>query len=100
MGLFKKKIVKEIYDGAWGHLVSDHKIDVDTLSRDIRCVDKPGVIDGDIPVTLLRVFRLSDVAQKGISVTGWETVDQHPDLILFGSYLTRANTAHLQRKRP
>ncbi len=100
MGLFKKKVVKEIYDGAWGHLVSDHKIDVDTLSRDIRCVDKAGVIDGNAPVTLLRVFRLSDVQQKGITVTGWETFDQHPDLLLFEGYLTGANEAHLERKRP
>ncbi len=100
MGLFKKKVVKEIYDGAWGHLVSDHKIDVDTLSRDIRCVDKAGVIDGNAPVTLLRVFRLSDVQQKGITVTGWETFDQYPELLLFEGYLTRTNVAKLQRKRP
>ncbi len=100
MGLFKKRIVKEIYDGAWGHLVSEHKMDVDTLTKDVRCVDKSGFIDGDIPVTLLRVFRLSDAGKKGITVTGWETFDQHPDLLLFEGYLNRTNTAHLERKRP
>ena len=26
MGLFKKKVVKDIDGGAWGHLVSVHKI--------------------------------------------------------------------------
>ena len=43
MGLFKKKVVKEIYDGAWGHLVSVHGIDVDTLSKEMRCVDRSGL---------------------------------------------------------
>lgn len=32
MGLFKKRIIKEIDGGAWGHLVSVHKMDVDTLT--------------------------------------------------------------------
>jgi len=100
MWLFRKKVVKEIYGGAWGHLFNDHKIDVDTLSRQIRCVDKPGVTDEGVPVVLLRVFRLSDVQQKGITVTGWETFDQHPALALFEGYLTWANVAHLERKRP
>jgi hypothetical protein len=42
MGIFsrKPKVVKEIYGGVWGHLVSEHKIDVDTLSKEMRCVDR------------------------------------------------------------
>jgi hypothetical protein len=103
MGLFsrKPKIVKEIYGGIWGHLVSVHGITVDTLSSDIRCVDKPGTLDKGIPVTLLRVFRLSEVAKKGITVNGWETFDQNPDLILFEGYLNEQNNeAHLERKEP
>jgi hypothetical protein len=90
MGLFnrKPKVVKEIYGGTWGHLVSVHGINVDTLSSDIRCVDKAGTLKEGIPVTLLRVFRLSEVAKKTITITGWETFDQNPDLILFEGYLT------------
>ena len=101
MGLFsrKPKVVKEIYGGIWGHLVSAHGIDVDTLSKDMRCVDKAGTLDGSIPVTLLRVFRLNDVAKRGVTITGWETFDQHPDLVLFEGYLTSKNEAHLERKR-
>ncbi len=101
MGLFsrKPKVVKEIHDGAWGHMVNEHKVDVDTLSKDIRCVEKPVVVDGGAPATLLRVFRLSDVAKTGITVTGWETFDQYPELILFEGYLTARNEAHLERKR-
>ena len=38
MGLFKKKVIKEIEGGVWGHLVSVHHIDVDTISKELRCV--------------------------------------------------------------
>lgn len=103
MGLFsrKPKIIKEIYGGTWGHLVQEHGITVDVLSKDIRCVEKPGSIDGGVvPVTLLRVFSLSEVKKKGITITGWETFDQYPDLILFeGYYDARKNRAHLEHKR-
>jgi len=99
MGLFKKKVVKEIHDGAWGHLVNVHKIDVDTLSREIRCVECEGNLDGMGQVMLMRVFRPKDAEAKGVVVTGWETFDQYPDLILFEGYLTRSNEAYLERKR-
>lgn len=98
-GLFKPKIVKEIYGGAWGHLVRDHNITVDVLSKEMRCVDKPGVIDDNKPATLIRVFRLIDLKNKGIKVTGWETFNQYPELILFEGYLTLNNVAHLERKK-
>jgi hypothetical protein len=39
-GLFKPRIVNEIRDGVWGHLVHDHGLTVDTLSKNIRCVKK------------------------------------------------------------
>jgi hypothetical protein len=99
MGLFsrKPKIVKEIYGGAWGHLVQTHGLTVEVLSNNIRCVDKPGVKDG-FQVTFLRVFSLSDVEKKGITIAGWETFDQHPELIMFEGYLIGSNQAHLERK--
>ena len=98
MGLFKKKVVKEIYGGAWGHLVSVHKIDVDTLSREFRCVEPEGALDSKV-VTFMRVFKPREAEQEGVVVAGWETFDQHPDLIHFEGYLTRSNEAHLERKR-
>ena len=100
MGIFSKKPVKEIRDGAWGHLVNKHGIDVDSISREMRAVEKEGVLDGKGPVTFLRVFRLSEVKDKGVIVTGWETLDQHPELILFEGYLTKTNQVSLERKRP
>ena len=99
MGFFKKKVIKEIDGGAWGHLVSVHKIDVDTLSKEMRCVEKEGFLDGGRPVTFLRVFKPGEAQQKNIVVIGWETFDQHPDLILFEGYLTKTNEAYLERKK-
>ncbi len=101
MGLFNKKpkIVKEISGGAWGHMVNVHGMDVDTLSKDVRCVEREG-IEGNKPVTFMRVFKLSEVAKKGVEVTGWETFDQHPELVLFEGYLNKnSNEAHLERKK-
>ena len=99
MGLFnrKPKIVKVIYGGAWGHLVHDHGLTVEVLCEDIRCVEKHGVKDG-FQVDLLRVFSLSDVEKKGITIAGWETFDKHPELIMFEGYLDVKNQAHLERK--
>ena len=98
MGLFKKKVIKGIGGGAWGHLATEHNIDVDTLSKDMRCVEREGVLDEKLPVTFLRVFKIKEAEQKGVTVTGWETFDQHPDLILFEGYITKNNKAHLERK--
>ncbi|MDP2917722.1 MAG: hypothetical protein Q8O16_07340 [Dehalococcoidia bacterium] len=99
MGFFKKKVVKEISGGAWGHLVTVHKIDVDTLSKDIRCVEKEGTTSNGIPVTFLRVFRPKEAQDKGVNIVGWETFDEHPELVLFEGYLARDNNARLERKR-
>jgi len=99
MGLFKKKVIKEIVGGAWGHLVYVHKIDVDTLYKEMRCVQRHGVLNEEKPVTFLRVFKPAEAQQKNIVVTGWEIFDEHPDLILFGCYLSGVNEAHLERRK-
>jgi hypothetical protein len=99
MGLFKKKVIKEIRDGVWGHLVSVHNTTVDTISKELRCVEQEGVLDGRIPVTFLRVFKPAEAEEREIVITGWETFDQHPELIIFEGYLTKTNRAHLERKR-
>lgn len=98
MGFFKKKVVKEIHDAAWGCLTNEHRIDVDTLAREVRCVERDGVVDGN-KVTLMRVFNQKKQAEKtGVTVTEWETFDQHPELVLFEGFLTRANKAFLQKR--
>lgn len=99
MGLFKKKIVKEIDGAIWGHLFNVHKVDVQTMAFKLRFVEREGLLDGGKPVTFLRVFKPEEALMKNITIAGWETFDQHPDLVLFEGYLTRSNEAHLERKR-
>lgn len=100
MGFFsrKKKVVKEIDGPMWGHLVNVHKIDVDTLSKSLRFVEREGVDQEQKPRTFLRVFRWTEAQQRGIAVEGWETLDQHPDLILFEGYQGRDDEIHLELK--
>lgn len=98
MGLFRKRVVKEIDGGAWGHLVNVHKMDVDTISKELRCVEREGFLDGKTPVTFLRVFKPVEAKNKGVTVTGWETFDEPPDLVLFEGYLTRNNEAYLEKR--
>ena len=100
MGLFtRKKVVKQIDDGVWGHLVSVHGMNVDVLMNKMRCVETEGFIDNKVPVTFVRVFDPSEVEQKGVVITGWDTFNDHPDLVIFEGYLTRRNEARLERKR-
>ncbi len=101
MGLFNKKpkIVKEIRDAAWGNMVSVHQVDVDTLSKEMRCVERAGTVDGGKPVTFLRIFKIKDVERQAITVEGWETFDQHPELVLYEGYLTHDNRAFLEKAR-
>ncbi len=82
---FKKKVVRQIEGEAWGNLVNDHGFDVDTLSNFIRCVKKIG-LEGSKSVSLLRIFDLREIEKKGIEINSWETLDQHPDLILLEGY--------------
>jgi hypothetical protein len=100
MGLFKKKVIKEIPGGAWGHLIYKYKMDGGILCDDIRCVEREGLLEGKGKVRFLRVFKLSEIKEKGITIDGWETFDQHPELILFEGYLQKnINEANLERKR-
>jgi hypothetical protein len=99
MGLFKKKVVKEIEGGLWGHLVSVHKIDVDTISNTLRCVEREGMLNDKVPVKFVRIFKPAEAQAKSVAIEGWETFDQHPELVHFEGYLTGTNQASLERKR-
>ncbi len=97
MGFFKKKVDKEIDGPLWGCLTNVHKVDVDTISREMRCVERGGMIDGEA-VTFVRVFKPGMATEKGVSVTGWETFDQHPELVLFEGHVTRSDRAFLTKR--
>jgi len=93
----KQKVVHKIQAAVWGKLVAQG-IDVDTLSKDIRCVQKNGAINGGTPVTCLRIFKLSDAADRKIEVTGWETFDANPELILFEGHVTASHHVSLEKR--
>ena len=99
MGLFKKKIIKEIDGAIWGHLFNVHKVDVQTMSFKMRFVEREGFLEGGKPVTFIRVFKPEEAQMKNITITGWETFDQYPDLIHFEGYLTKRNEAFLEPKK-
>ncbi len=99
MGFFKKKIVKEIDGAIWGHLFNVHKVDVQTMSFKMRFVEREGFLEGEKPVTFIRVFKPEEAQMKNITITGWETFDQYPDLIHFEGHLTKRNEAFLERKK-
>ena len=97
---FKTKVVKEIKGSAWGHLVSQHKIDVDTLQNELRCVEREENREGSEPTVLLRIFKPAEAEKKGIEVEGWETFDEHPDLLHFEGYMKmHSNVAYLERRK-
>jgi hypothetical protein len=79
--------------------VTVHKIDVDTPSRGMRCVEQEGVLEGRKPVTFLGVFKPIEAQRRSIDVTGQKTFDQHPELILFEGNLKKSHEAYLERKR-
>jgi hypothetical protein len=100
MGLFsfKKKVVRGIEGAAWGSLVRDFGITVDALSNDYRCVEKEEQQNGK-PITLLRIFKPAEAKDKGVEITGWETFDQHPDLIHFEGHQPKFGGAATLKKR-
>ena len=53
-----------------------------------RHADNPAVYD-------FRVFSLDDTSRQGVRVQNFDTLDQHPDLILYeGWYNKKGNDAH------
>ena len=92
---FKKKVVKEIGGPAWGCLLNDYNFDVDTLQNEMRCVEREEKKAGVGKVIHLRIFKPKEAVKKGVEVEGWETFDEHPDLIHFEGY-THTNSSEIQ----
>ncbi len=97
MWRFKKEGVREIDYSLWRYMVNEHGIDLSTLDK-MRYVTRDETIGGVLAITLVRVFLPHDAATKGVEVTGWETFDEHSDLILYEGYLNQGNKAFLVRK--
>jgi hypothetical protein len=99
MFFLRKKIMKHIAQSAWSHLVAVHKVHIYTGYHEMMCVERKGGLEDGTRVTFLRVFSLKEAERKGVIISGWETFDEYPDLIMFDGYLTRSGRAFLRPKR-
>jgi hypothetical protein len=101
MGIFKRKVIKNIYDldAVWGHLVSEHKMDVDTLAHEMKGVERDAIVNGRGPAKLVHIFKPAEAVAKGVTVTARETFDEHLNLIYPEAYLAKDNRASLERKK-
>ncbi len=79
----KEKEVKKIEGALWGYMVSQHGVIVDIL-QNLRRVERNAVV-GDKPVglTMIRIFDPAAVKEKGIVIDDYDSLDNHPELILY-----------------
>ena len=96
----KKKAVKEIVGPLWWYMVSQHGVIVDVL-QNLRRVECNGVVGGK-QVIMIRIFDLATANQKGVAIDNHDSLDSHPELILYEGYyrsiLGVAKDIHIQKK--
>jgi hypothetical protein len=74
---------KELPQEVGLHLVVEQGLDPDWVWS-LKCVRKRRSEKEDI--FYVRIFRMDTVAQKGIQVTGYSSLDDHLDVILFAGW--------------
>ena len=96
----KKKAVKKIEGSLWGYMVSQQKVVVDIL-QNLRRVERDGVVGGK-PVTMIRIFDPAAAKEKGVAIDNYESLDSHPELILYKGYYLEiggaAKDIHIEKK--
>ena len=97
MWLFKKEGEREIDLDLLKYMANEHKIDLVTLDK-MRYVTRDLSIGALLSITLVRIFLPYQAADKGIEVTGWETLDEYPELVLYEGYLNQAHKPFLVKK--
>ena len=79
----KKKAVKKIEGALWGYMVQ-HGVIVDIL-QNLRRVECDGVVGGK-RVTMICIFDPASASEKGVAIDDHESLDSHPELILYEGY--------------
>jgi len=96
----RKKEVKKINGPLWGYMVSQQGVIVDIL-QNLRRVECDGVVE-DKPVIMIRIFDPAAADKKGVAIEDYDSLDGHPDLILYGGYyrsvLGVATDIHIEKK--
>ena len=80
----KEKAAKKIEGALWGYMVSQHGVIVDIL-QNLRQVQRDGVIEGN-PAIMICVFDPAAADKKGVAIEDYESLGNHPDLILYQGY--------------
>ena len=97
----KKKAVKNIAGPLWAHMVTQYRVTDDVL-QNLRRVERHGLVE-DKPVIMIRMFALATADKKGVSIEGFESLDGHPELVLYAGYyrsiLGVATDIHIEKKQ-
>jgi hypothetical protein len=97
----RKKAIKKIEGQLWGYMVSQHGVAVDIL-QNLRRVERDGVIRGK-QVIMIRIFHAATANGKDVAIDGYESLDSHPELILYEGYYLEiggeAKDIHIEKKQ-
>lgn len=86
----KKKIGVMSLSGSvvWSYMHSRHGLNGEALIP-LRRVESDGTV-GDKPVTMIRIFDPTTAKEKGVAIEDYQSLDNHPDLILYEGYYCEA----------
>jgi hypothetical protein len=85
----KKKEVMSLSGSAlWSYMYRRHGLNGEALIP-LRRVESDGMVD-DKPVTMIRIFDPDTAKEKGVSIEDYQSLDNHPDLILHEGYYCEA----------
>jgi len=95
----KKSAVRKIEGALWGYMVSEQGVIVDIL-QNLRQVERDGVVEGK-PVIMIRIFDPAAADKESVAVEDYESLDNHPELILYEGYCREAGgrlDIHMEEK--
>ena len=84
-GKYKKKAVEKIEGLLWGYMVYQHGVIVDVL-QNLRRVEQSTIDDKSVELTMIRIFDPASADKRGITIDGYKSLDDHPELILYEGY--------------
>jgi len=96
----RKRAVREIAGPLWWYLLSEHRF-TDEALRKLRRVESDGTV-ANKRVTMIRIFDLAAASEEGLAIECFESLDGHPELILYAGYYRKvlgvATDIHIEKK--
>lgn len=84
----KQEVMSLSGSAVWSYMHSRHGISGEALVP-LRRVESDGMVD-DKPVTMIRIFDPATAEEKGVAIKDYQSLDSHPDLILYEGYYCEA----------